>query len=77
MHRSMNIKSRPAVRPTQPPIQWVPGFIHQGIKQSRCKADHSLPPSAKVKNECSNMETPPYAFMECTEYLHVFTFHPT
>jgi hypothetical protein len=41
--------SRPALGPTQPPIQWVPG-----------EADHSLPSSAEVKNE-KELSPPPRA----------------
>jgi hypothetical protein len=41
--------SRPAVGPTQPPIQWVPGALSLGIKQPRREADHSHPSSADVK----------------------------
>jgi len=35
--------------PTQPPIQWVSGALSLGVKQPRCEADHSPPPSAEVK----------------------------
>jgi hypothetical protein len=42
--------SSPALGPTQPPIQWVPGALSQGIKQQGREADHSTPPSAAVKN---------------------------
>jgi len=41
--------SRPTLVPTSPPIQWVPGALSLGIKQPGCEADHSPPPSAKVK----------------------------
>jgi hypothetical protein len=27
--------SRPALRPTQPPIQWVPGVLSPGVKRGR------------------------------------------
>jgi hypothetical protein len=43
--------SRPALGPTQPPIQWVPGAFSLGVKQPGHEADHSSPSSAKVK-EC-------------------------
>jgi hypothetical protein len=41
--------SRTALRPTQPPIQWVPGALSQGVKRPGRKADHSPPSSAEVK----------------------------
>jgi hypothetical protein len=37
-------KSRPAMVPTQPPIQWVPGVRREGYE-----GDHSPPSSADVK----------------------------
>jgi hypothetical protein len=55
--------SRPDLRTTQPPIQWVPGPLSLGVKQLRREADHSPPSSSKVKNAWSNTSTPPYAFM--------------
>jgi len=27
--------SRPALRPTQPPVQWVPGVLSPGVKRGR------------------------------------------
>jgi hypothetical protein len=56
---------KPALWPTQPPIQWVPGFLSLGIKWSRHEADHSPPSSAEVKNEWSYTSSPQYAFMAC------------
>jgi hypothetical protein len=44
--------SRPALGPTQPPVQWVPGFLSPGVKVWPGRdADHSPPPSAEVENE--------------------------
>jgi hypothetical protein len=41
--------SRMALRPDQPPIQWVSGALSLGVKWSGCEADRSLPSSAEVK----------------------------
>jgi hypothetical protein len=41
--------SRLALAPAQPPIQWVPGALSQGVKQPRCEAEHSPPPNAEGK----------------------------
>jgi hypothetical protein len=43
--------SRPTLRPTQPPIQWVAGALSLGVKREEREADHSHPSSADVK-EC-------------------------
>jgi len=36
--------------PSQPTIQGIPGFF-PGVKQPGREAEHSLPPSAEVRNE--------------------------
>jgi hypothetical protein len=43
--------SKPALGPTQPPIQWVPGALSLGIKRPGRYANHSPPSSAEIK-EC-------------------------
>jgi hypothetical protein len=44
--------SRPALGPTQPPIQWVPGGPFLGGKARPGRdTDHSPPSSAEVKNK--------------------------
>jgi hypothetical protein len=40
---------RPALGPTQPPIQGVPGALSLVVKRPCCEADHSPPSSAEVK----------------------------
>jgi hypothetical protein len=46
-----DIISRPALGPTQTPIQWVQGSLSLWIKRPGREADHSLPSSVEVK-EC-------------------------
>jgi len=38
---------RPALGPTQPPIQWVPG-LSRGVKRPGCGIDHPPPHSTQV-----------------------------
>jgi hypothetical protein len=54
---------RPALGPTKPPIQWVPGALSPGVKQPGCEADHSLPTTAEVKKTLIYTSTSLYAFM--------------
>jgi hypothetical protein len=42
--------SRPAPRPSQPPIQWLPGAISPEVKRPGSEVDHSPPSSVEVKN---------------------------
>jgi hypothetical protein len=42
--------SRPALRPTQPPIQWVQGALSRKVKQQGHEVDHLPPSGAEVKN---------------------------
>jgi hypothetical protein len=48
---------------TQPPIQWVPGVLSVGVKRPGCKADHTPPSSAEVKEWVELYSTPQYVFM--------------
>jgi hypothetical protein len=57
------IASRPALRPTQSPIQWVTGALSLVVKRPRCEADHSVSFSGKVENAWSCTSTHPYVFM--------------
>jgi hypothetical protein len=45
-HHCMNDTSRPAVGPTQPPLQRVQGALLAGVKRSGREADQSPPSSA-------------------------------
>jgi hypothetical protein len=51
--------SRPALRPIQPPIQWISGALSLGVKWLGYEADHSPPSSAEVKNAWIYTSTPP------------------
>jgi len=42
--------SRAALGPTQPPVQWAPGFSRGKVRPGRA-ADHSPPSSATVMEE--------------------------
>jgi hypothetical protein len=35
--------------PTQPPIQWIPGALSQGVQRPGCEADLSPPSNAEIK----------------------------
>jgi hypothetical protein len=42
-------RPRPAVGPTQNPIQWVPGAVSLGAMRTGREVDHSPPYNAEVK----------------------------
>ena len=58
--------SRPALGPTQPPVQWVPG-LSRGKERPGRDADPTPPNSAVVKKEYSYTFTPPMGRTTCTE----------
>jgi hypothetical protein len=49
---------RPALQPTQPPIQWALWVIYPGEKNLGFEADNSTPSTFEVKNEWSYISTP-------------------
>jgi hypothetical protein len=59
------MSSRPALGPTQPPIQWIPGALSPGLggKEAGREAYHTQPASGEVKQMWSYKSIPPYAFM--------------
>jgi len=67
--------SRLALRPTQPPVQWVSG-LSRGKERPGREADPSPPSSAVVKKGESYTATPPMGRTACTEpqYRVYFTF---
>jgi hypothetical protein len=67
-----------ALRPTQPPIQWVAGALSLGVKRPGREVNHSPPSSAEVKNEWSYTSTSQYVSMALCLVKHrdnfTFTF---
>jgi hypothetical protein len=51
--------SRPALGPTQPPIQRVLGAVSPGVKRPEREADHSPPANTEVKKMWIYTSTPP------------------
>jgi hypothetical protein len=51
-------ESRPALWPTQPPIQWVPEVLSLGVKQQGREADHLVPRSKCVELYLHSSKTP-------------------
>jgi hypothetical protein len=49
---------RPALGPTQPPIQWLSGALSLGVKWPVHEADHSLPSSAEINYAWIYTSTP-------------------
>jgi hypothetical protein len=58
-----SVSSRPALGPTQPFMQWVPGILSLGLRQKRLEADHSSRVTTKVKKTLIYTSTPPFVFM--------------
>jgi hypothetical protein len=55
--------SRPALGPTQPPIQWVPMALSPRVNRPGREADHSSPASAEVRKMWVYTSTAPCALM--------------
>jgi hypothetical protein len=52
------IASRPALRPNQTRIQWIPGALSPGVKRPIREADHSPLSSAEVKRAWNHTSAP-------------------
>jgi hypothetical protein len=55
--------SRPALRPTQPPSQWVSRTLFLGIKRPGNEAHHLTSSSATVTNALRYTTTPPFVLI--------------
>jgi hypothetical protein len=58
----LSTSTRPALRSTQPPIQWVPEPLSPRVKRQG-RVDDQSPTSADVKNTWIYTSTPPYVFI--------------
>jgi hypothetical protein len=74
--------SRPALGPTQPPIQWVRETLSLGLKRPGRETDHLSPSSADVKSVWSYTSTPPIrlhgvvlSLKEAQGQLYLFLYH--
>jgi hypothetical protein len=47
--KTTDMASRPALGPTKPPIQWMPGTLSPEIKRPGLQDNHLPPSSAEVK----------------------------
>jgi hypothetical protein len=69
--------SRPALGPTQPPVQWVPGGTGGSFPGGKARpgrdADHSPPSSAEVKNEELYVLSPHVPPWRAAGQLYFFT----
>jgi hypothetical protein len=70
--------SRPALGPTQPPNQWVPGDLSLVVKRPGREADHSPPSSSVIKGCVEIYLHSQYVFMAWCLVRHrdnfTFTF---
>jgi len=55
--------SRPALAPTHPSTERVPGTLSPSVKRSGRAAEQFLPSSSENKKDCRYTFTPPYVFM--------------
>jgi hypothetical protein len=67
--------SRPALGPTQPPIQWVPGALSPGVKRGRgvMLTTHRLPVPRSRKNSSYTSCHPNASLWSVTGPLYLFT----
>jgi hypothetical protein len=68
--------SRPAVGPTQPPIQWIPGPFPD-VKRPGFDKEHTFPSTAEVKNVSSKWLLSLHSFMTQTGKNLIFYLYKT
>jgi len=69
--------SRPALNPTQPPTQGVPG-LSRGVKRVGRGIEHPHRLAPRLKKQYTYTSTSPLCFMACSRVNYTFTFtYPT
>jgi hypothetical protein len=68
---SSRYMSRPALRPTQPPIQWVPGALSQGWRAAGAWCWQLTPFSAEVNNKYEPNSSTPWHLMAVAGQLYL------
>jgi hypothetical protein len=66
--------SRPALGPSQPPVQWIPGVLSPGVKRPGRDADHSPHLVPRLSRNRSYTSSPPCASMACSGITSLFFF---
>jgi hypothetical protein len=66
--------SRPALRPTQPPIQWVPGLSRGGGGGGKAAGAWRWPPPPSIAEVKESVKLYIWAFMACSRANFTVTF---
>jgi hypothetical protein len=64
--------SRPALGPTQPPVQWLLGTLLQVLNRPECNAEHSLSLAPRLRMNGAKSPFPLYTIITCVETTCVF-----
>jgi hypothetical protein len=72
---SLTSVSRPALRTTQPPVQWVPTVLSRGKARPGRDADHSphLMPRSRLSRSYTSLQAPPWRVAGLPCFIMAFT----
>ena len=66
----------PALRPTQPHIEWVPGILSRGMKRPERDVDQSHPFRAEIKSKWGYTSIPPIHMPQRSLQWQLYTLEP-